>query len=1143
MLRIRFLVAWLGLVRHRSGVQSSPAPVGPRAKPLKAVIGTVTVTAVVGVLLAMPVSAEPTASELANAEAGINVVCPGNTIDESEGSFALTLVNHTPNDESNGHMIGYWSARNAPGFSRNKLSVYAYGGSEAAPDSATRGVDYIQVSRLLHRTSTSQRVPGRAEGGLETVIVDDDYAEPDGKRFEMRWDNASTKPNASDATCIIKINDDDGVGIHRWTIASEPDHGDTYMVGEDIRFYAHFTKAVTNVNPYTDENADYAAVRVKIGDELRWAEYNREVNSQLHEFVYTVAAGDMDSDGVSIPTANPDCDECEGAFRTGESEYPNSESDPGLWIVDDKNEQRPEDYEVNYRYRGMNADRDHRIDSRTAVIDIRVVSVPPNADTLKPGDARYGYRFGDTVKFAVQFSAPVSSGLDQTSSDEDEEDEEDDADEQEELGRPRLKMQGAWSPGATEATGGIFRYAEYDSGDGTDVWVFAYTVGQFDHSPAGVQISGPTIGHLFDGDMPGDFADLRPDPIRRGFNSLQKHGFNARPRILEMSSETGKFFQGDEPVVEVKFDQAVRVHSSRGRPELSLIANKDGDRSWATAEYSSGSGTDTLEFKVEFSPRSDPDGATLETGVAWEIDDVEFFEGMTDGSSITADPTVGYRWDGFVPETRFEGLELYAKTVLMSGHNIVSDPGDDNAYVAGDVMVAQVDFSHEVTAVGDVQYAFELDQEAELEDRIRWMTLVPGQELTDTESLRFQYTVTEDDRSTDRGVLFNITIGAEPDGDPVLMLGQGAELNSTVGTVYGDRFPDLADNEIHVWRYGIDNGSTGGSGHLVRGMPIRLGDGEDGIRKLRVSEVAANADVGDPLDVYDELGADLSFSIIAGRDGASFAIGSDGQLTAAVDLDGAVKHVYSLYVDVKRVPDGDTVTEAQALTRFIPVTVSIDAPGIVAFDPDPLRATVDRWSGFQSLLSDENDPILNTRWKWEEQDVGRPWVVKHESTTARRPSEYFTNDLIDKEWEGVRYRATATYSNADGDTLTASAITSWIYVPVSFAESSYSFTVSSGAASGTSLNGSDGFGAAADDDEDDELEYVGNATVTYTLGGTDADAFDIDSTTGEITLSDDWDSSTKTSWSIAVTATVTKSSVELTSASTPVAVTAQTGGV
>ena len=203
---------------------------------------------------------------------------------------------------------------------------------------------------------TQQGVMGRDFGTKEDM-----YSELD-ETFTVRFENSVD--HGHDGESAITIKDDDGVGIYDLEITSVPDviwsapNGGgsvrAYTPGDVIEVTARFTDDVTNVNPETSEQSDYAAIHIQVGEDRRVARLLRGAGTNTLVFGYTVRENDLDADGISVEYGGPRFpvnlyDQFTGYRYDGEN------YDIGLWPVCDDHEA------INRFYRGLGDDPGHLV--------------------------------------------------------------------------------------------------------------------------------------------------------------------------------------------------------------------------------------------------------------------------------------------------------------------------------------------------------------------------------------------------------------------------------------------------------------------------------------------------------------------------------------------------------------------------------------------------------------------------------------------------------------------------------------------------------------------------------------------------------------------------------------------------------------
>ena len=186
--------------------------------------------------------------------------------------------------------------------------------------------------------------------GRDFRTLEDNYPEID-ETFRVRFENDNE--HGTDGRCTITIADDDGVGIYALEITSEPgevmtESGDTvraYSAGDVIEITAHFTGAVTTLNPETGERADYAGLYIQVGKNRRLAKLLRGDGSDIAVFGYTVTEDDEDADGISVEG---------GGSGTG-MHYNEGSRDGGIWAA------RAPGGRLNRIFHGLDDDPDHAV--------------------------------------------------------------------------------------------------------------------------------------------------------------------------------------------------------------------------------------------------------------------------------------------------------------------------------------------------------------------------------------------------------------------------------------------------------------------------------------------------------------------------------------------------------------------------------------------------------------------------------------------------------------------------------------------------------------------------------------------------------------------------------------------------------------
>ncbi|MDE0138764.1 MAG: cadherin domain-containing protein [bacterium] len=259
---------------------------------------------------------------------------------------------------------------------------------------------------------------------------------------------------------------------------------------------------------------------------------------------------------------------------------------------------------------------------------------------------------------------------------------------------------------------------------------------------------------------------------------------------------------------------------------------------------------------------------------------------------------------------------------------------------------------------------------------------------------------------------------------------------------------------------------------------------------LSVDEnTAAGTDIGAAVAATDAEKDSITYAL-GGTDAASFNIASGtGQLQTKAALDYETTSSYSVTV---------TATDALASAASVPVTITVtnvDEAGTVTLSTNQPQAP----RQMSATLTDPDGAISGVTWQWSRAGGG--------DITGATSSSYtpVAGDI------GSKLRATATYTDGHGADKTASATTSdWVIARQNNAPTFGATSASREVAENTAADTAIGAAVTATDADDDPL--------TYTLEGTDAASFDIDSGTGQLQTKAALDYETTSSYSVTVKA-------------------------
>ena len=240
----------------------------------------------------------------------------------------------------------------------------------------------------------------------------------------------------------------------------------------------------------------------------------------------------------------------------------------------------------------------------------------------------------------------------------------------------------------------------------------------------------------------------------------------------------------------------------------------------------------------------------------------------------------------------------------------------------------------------------------------------------------------------------------------------------------------------------------------------------------------AGGNIGAPVTATDPDTGDTPAYTLGGTDANFFDIdASTGQLRTKAALDYETKSGYTVTVAAS---DG-------ALTATVDVTVTvtnIDEAGTVTLSTNqpPARAEI------TAALTDPDEGVTGAVWQWERSSDGNTdWAGIGTGSPSYTPVD---GDV------GYHLRATASYTDGHGPGKTAQAAsTQAVQAGANRPPEFDSATATREVPANTEAGGNIGAPVTANDPDND--------TLTYTLGGVDADSFDIGSSTGQITVGAD----------------------------------------
>ncbi len=270
---------------------------------------------------------------------------------------------------------------------------------------------------------------------------------------------------------------------------------------------------------------------------------------------------------------------------------------------------------------------------------------------------------------------------------------------------------------------------------------------------------------------------------------------------------------------------------------------------------------------------------------------------------------------------------------------------------------------------------------------------------------------------------------------------------------------------------------------------------------LEVAEnTAAGEAIGDAVTAADEDADDTLTYTLGGDDADSFDIdGSSGQLSTKAELDYETKSSYSVTV---------TATDSGEASDSIAVTISVtdvnEAPAFAA-DEAALEVAENTAAGeaigdaVTAADEDADDTLTYTLGGDDADSFDIDGSSGQLSTKAELDYETKASYMV---------TVTATDSGEASDSIAVTISVTDVNEAPAFAADEAALEVAENTAAGEAIGDAV---TAADEDADD--------TLTYTLGGDDADSFDIDGSSGQLSTKAELDYETKASYSVTVTAT------------------------
>ena len=314
--------------------------------------------------------------------------------------------------------------------------------------------------------------------------------------------------------------------------------------------------------------------------------------------------------------------------------------------------------------------------------------------------------------------------------------------------------------------------------------------------------------------------------------------------------------------------------------------------------------------------------------------------------------------------------------------------------------------------------------------------------------------------------------------------------------------PTVADEDLFL-RATVtytDRRGAGKSAEAVTDGPVpsenrrpRFPSTETGQRTVP-EDARAGVNIGAPVAADDPENDSLTY-MLTGPDADAFTVvRSSGQIRTSEALDYETRPSYSLTVEVHDGRDGmgdtsATIDDTQAVT----ITVeNVEEPGTVALTTD--TGTIQARVGVTAALEDDDIPTGVT-WQWARSDNGRTlWVNIQGATSAA-----YTPTL--EEDRGRYIRATASYTDGHGPNKTAAQVSARVGDPPPV-NSPPVFPPAEDGRREVEENSAAGpeVGAPVAATDLNAGDSAVNDPLVYSLSGTDAASFTINSSTGQISL-------------------------------------------
>ncbi|MCY4416863.1 MAG: hypothetical protein OXE87_11215, partial [Chloroflexi bacterium] len=413
-------------------------------------------------------------------------------------------------------------------------------------------------------------------------------------------------------------------------ITSNPASGDTYLVGETITFTATFDAPVT-----VTTTGGFPLLAFTLGDTARSAAYNStSADGKTLGFAYTVVAGDLDTDGVSV-AANA------LSLNSGT---------------------------IKHTTTGRDADLSHPLPGTSGVFTGHKVDAIPDSPTITSvtltshAGTDNTYATHDAITAAVTYSEAIA--VDTTD------------------GTPSLAL----------TIGDTARSAGYTSIDSSEtVLTFSYTVISGDSDQDGISISANSLA-LNAGTIRNKADTVDASLTHEALSMQSDHLVNKIPLIItdgvDITSTPASgilYTPGEVITFSVTFDSDVIVDTTNGAPSLALTVGSAAKQ----ATYTTIDATIrilTFSYAV-VSGDLDADGVSVAAN-ALALNNGAIKHFTTGRDADLTHPLPGT--NGVFPQHQVGRQDI-------TGLSISSDPGIHATYATGDTITVAVTFTEAVT--------------------------------------------------------------------------------------------------------------------------------------------------------------------------------------------------------------------------------------------------------------------------------------------------------------------------------------------------------------------------------------------------------------------------------------------------------------